>query len=176
MHRDRDLGLETSRLRLRPVAADDLAAFHALCTEPAVRRFLFDDRSISLDDARGLIEASAESFAQSGWGLWLIHAKDPQARVAAAGFAGLLRSDDGPPALVYALHPALQRAGHASEVSRLVLGFVFRLPGVPRVVASVDEPNLASVRVLEKLGMRRTRREAGATNALLHYELERPSS
>jgi len=31
-------------------------------------------------------------------------------------------------------------------------------------------------RVLEKLGMRLTRREAGAANAVLHYELERPPS
>jgi RimJ/RimL family protein N-acetyltransferase len=42
-----------------------------------------------------------------------------------------------------------------------------------RAVASVDEPNQASLRVLERPGMRRTRRSMVDGKPLLHYALER---
>jgi RimJ/RimL family protein N-acetyltransferase len=42
-----------------------------------------------------------------------------------------------------------------------------------RAVASVDEPNQASVRVLERLGMLRTRRSMVNGRPLLHYALAR---
>jgi len=172
----RQIHLETSRLRLRPIALEDLSGFHALSTEPSVRHFLFDDRSVSLDEARGFIEASDENFAQRGWGLWLVDATDSDESIAPAGFAGFTRSDEDLPDLVYAMHPAHQGAGHATEASRAVLDHIFRFPGVKRVLANVDEPNVASVRVLEKLGMRLVRRGTDAENARLYYQLECPPS
>lgn len=173
MDPSRDLRLETPRLRLRPIALEDLSTFHALCVEPSVRRFLFDDRSVSLDEARGFVEGSLANFTQRGWGLWRVDAGEG---AEPAGFAGFLRSEEGLPDLIYATHPARAGAGQATEAARAVLDHVFGLGRVKRVVASVDEPNTASIRVLEKLGMRLMRRDPGAAGALLHYELERSSS
>lgn len=43
--------LESPRLRLRPVAPDDSAALWALWCDPDVRRYLWDDRVISREEA-----------------------------------------------------------------------------------------------------------------------------
>ncbi|MEP0746976.1 MULTISPECIES: hypothetical protein [unclassified Coleofasciculus] len=44
--------LHTDRLRLRPCQMDDLDSLHELWIDTDVRRFLFDDRLISREEAR----------------------------------------------------------------------------------------------------------------------------
>ena len=44
-------------------------------------------------------------------------------------------------------------AGYATEISRAVVDYAFNEIELPRLVAIVDAPNLASIRVMEKLGM-----------------------
>ena len=57
--------LHTARLRLRPLAPADREALHALWTEPAVRRYPWDDRVIDLATVDGVIERSTASFVYS---------------------------------------------------------------------------------------------------------------
>ena len=64
--------LNTERLTLRPIRIDDEDVVFDLWTSDTVRRFLFDDRCVSLEETRSFIEASIASFEQSGYGLWLV--------------------------------------------------------------------------------------------------------
>jgi len=50
--------------------------------------------------------------------------------------------------------PAHQGRGYATEASRALLDFAFETMGLHRVVGRAEARNLASARVLEKLGMR----------------------
>jgi RimJ/RimL family protein N-acetyltransferase len=56
--------------------------------------------------------------------------------------------------LVYSLDPAWWGNGLATEVGRAALRWAFETKGWPRIVGATDEPNKASARVLEKIGMR----------------------
>jgi len=161
--------LHTSRLHLRPAAAADLEALHRLWSDPDVRRHLFDDLTISLDEARSLLERSDAGFEERGLGLWCANECSGEALV---GFAGFLHSEDEPE-LVYGLRRSQRGRGLATEAARRVIEHAFANPAMDRVVASVDEPNQASLRVLERLGMRRTRRSMVDGKPLLHYALER---
>jgi RimJ/RimL family protein N-acetyltransferase len=161
--------LHTTRLHLRPAADDDLEALHRLWSDPDVRRHLFDDHTISLDEARRLLEQSEAGFEERNLGLWCADERAGEARV---GFAGFLHSDDEPD-LVYGLHPSQRGRGLATEAARGVIEHAFANSAAKRVVASVDEPNQASIRILERLGMRRTRRSMVDGKPLLHYALER---
>lgn len=162
--------LSTPRLELRRAALEDLPDVHRLWTDPTIRRFLFDDREIAESEARELLEASAASFAAHGYGIWL--ACEPGRRTL-AGFAGLLQADEAPPNLVYGIRPDLCGRGLASEAARAVLDHALGPLGLPAVNADVDEPNAASVRVLEKLGMRRLRRTEVRGRPLLFFQLRR---
>jgi RimJ/RimL family protein N-acetyltransferase len=161
--------LDTARLHLRPASAADLEALHRLWSDPDVRRHLFDDRTVSLDEARGLLARSDAGFADRNLGIWCA---DLRADGAMVGFAGFLHSD-GEPDLIYGLHPSQWGRGLAGEAARRVIEHAFTLPAVANVVASVDEPNRASIRLLERLGMRRTRRSVADGKPLLYYALER---
>jgi RimJ/RimL family protein N-acetyltransferase len=165
--------LLTTRLRLRPCTTDDTGLVHDLWTNEHVRRFLFDERVISADEARSFVEASLASFERQGYGLWLVFALDGDRLV---GFAGLLRTDGDAPNLIYGIHPVHGGQGYATEAASAVLDYALGGLALPLVKADVDEPNVSSTRVLEKLGMRRTGRALSAGRPLLYYETRPPSA
>jgi ribosomal-protein-alanine N-acetyltransferase len=158
--------LRSDRLCLRPCRADDLGSLHALWTEANVRRFLFDDRQISREEAQAFVDASEASFTDHGHGLWLFfeHGRD-----LVAGFAGLLPVPQAAPTLIFGTRPGLWGHGYAREAASAVLRYGFDVLGLDRVDADVDEPNEVSVRVLERLGMSRTRRAIVNGRPLLYY-------
>jgi [ribosomal protein S5]-alanine N-acetyltransferase len=161
------LELKTSRLRLEPCRIEHIQRTHALWTNERVRRFLFDDRLISLAEAHSFIEASLANFKRYGYGLWLILARDSDQLV---GFAGLLRSDEEAPNLIYGIHPDFAGRGYATEAAGRVLSYALESLALSKVKADVDEPNVESVRVLEKLKMERVNRVVVGGRPLLYFE------
>ena len=67
--------LSTPRLELHPAGARDLDRLHALCSQPEVRRFLFDDQDVTLGLATSILD-SCLACSASGYGLWLVHHKE----------------------------------------------------------------------------------------------------
>jgi RimJ/RimL family protein N-acetyltransferase len=160
--------LNTKRLYLRPCQIEDLDSLHLLWTNDAVRKFLFDDRPITFEEVRAFIEASISTFTQDGYGIWLFFELGSDLL---AGFVGLLGSSDAPPNLVFGTRPELWKRGYAREVASSVLRYAAEVLGIPRIVADVDEPNRASVRVLEALGLSLTGRAIVNERPLLYYEI-----
>jgi len=159
--------LTTSRLRLEPCRIEDIERTHALWTADHVRRFLFDDRQISHAEARSFIEASLASFESYGYGLWLILERDTNQLV---GFAGLLRAEEEAPNLIYGIHLGFGGNGYATEAAGRVLRYALESLEITKVKADVDEPNVESVRVLEKLNMKRVHRAVLEGRPLLYFE------
>ncbi|MEB3359326.1 MAG: GNAT family N-acetyltransferase [Synechococcales bacterium] len=161
--------LRTERLSLRPCQVDDLDTVHQLWTEADIRQFLFDDRQVSVEEAKSFIEASLVSFASYGYGIWLFfeHQSDQ-----VAGFSGLLHSLQDSPSLIFGTRPQLWGRGYAKEATLSVLHYTFDVLGLEKVEADVDEPNKASIRVLEALGMSRTRRAIVNERPLSYYEIK----
>lgn len=149
--------LATDRLRLRPCAPADLAALHALFTDPGVRRFLWDDRVIEPGETAGVIQASVASFAAHGFGQWLAFPREGDRSL--VGFSGLrFAPESADVELLYALAPAHWGRGLASEAARAVLRHGFAELRLSRILARTDAPNAASIRVMQRLGMRFERR------------------
>lgn len=161
--------LHTNRLNLRPCQMSDLSAIHQLWTESAVRRYLFNDRPIALEEARSFLESSTASFANQGYGIWLFfeHHND---RI--AGFTGLLHASQESPSLIFGTQPQLWGRGYAREAAAAVLDYAFNVLELKTIVADVDEPNRASIRVLEALGMTQTGSETANEHPLLYYEIQ----
>ncbi|NUU21733.1 MAG: GNAT family N-acetyltransferase [Streptomycetaceae bacterium] len=64
--------------------------------------------------------------------------------------------DDGTVEIGYGLSASRRGRGYATEATRALTDFALTAPGVHTVVATVELPNPASVRVLEKAGYRLT--------------------
>lgn len=144
--------LGTARLELRPVTHRDLDPLHEHWTDPEVRRFLWDDVTIAVERVASEIDSSLASFDANGFGLWALR-ESGERRL--AGFAGLRFFGEPPEVeILYSLTPRLWGRGIATEAGRAVLDHGFDRIGLERIHGRTDPPNVASRRVLERLGMR----------------------
>lgn len=165
--------LQTARLWLAPCKLEDLALVHSLWTNEQIKHFLFDDQAISLFEAREFVESSEQTFAAHGYGIWLIYLRKNNAEP--IGFVGLLATEDArlAPRLLYGLHPDYWEYGFATEAADAVLNHAFAALNLPKIVSEVDAPNVASVRILEKLGMSQTKKVVVNDLPLLYFEITR---
>lgn len=159
--------LHTERLTLRPCQMGDLDAIHLLWTDAEIRRFLFDDRPISREEAAAFIQQSESSFSDRGYGLWLFFERSQPVQI--TGFSGLLDLAGEMSSLIVGTRPQYWGRGYATEATSAVLTYAFDTLGLTRIVAEVDPPNGASICVLEALGM--TRYEPKSEDGLIHYEI-----
>jgi RimJ/RimL family protein N-acetyltransferase len=155
----RPLRLETRRLVLRPLSASDEAVFHAINTDPDVRRFLFDNVVLTPADSAAMLSSSVELFTREGLGLFGITQRDDPVLV---GWAGYLRPRPASPLEIgYALVRSLWGRGITVEACRAAMVWGAEHARLEKFHASTDVWNIASIRVLEKLGFAETER-AGA--------------
>ena len=163
--------ITTERLRLRPLGSGDLEQVHELWTDPGVRRFLFDDQVISVEQAASEITQSNERFKTDGCGLWGATLRDKPELI---GFCGYRPFHDPPKLqLLYGFHPDHWSKGFATEAARAMIRFGFEQVGLSSILASADAPNTASLRVMEKAGMSFDRRETINGMDTISYSLDR---
>ena len=147
--------IETPRLRLRQLTADDAPARLRLYADPLVERFMGPPPASEAEE-RANIERHREAYyARRGYGLWGVERRETGE---IAGRCGLLCSAIGGREEVeisYLLGPAHRGQGLATEAARAVLAHAAGALRMERVVAVVDPANAPSARGAERLGMRR---------------------
>lgn len=84
-------------------------------------------------------------------GVWGMVLRDSGEVVGDCGWYGP-PGDDGEVEIGYGLAPAYRRNGYGTEAVRALLGWVAAYDGVRRVVAGTEATNVASRRLLERLG------------------------
>jgi [ribosomal protein S5]-alanine N-acetyltransferase len=154
-HRPADVApgeLRTARLVLRAFAPADEAEVVGLWNDPDVGRYRWDGQPVAAARVRAQIAESRRAFAACGIGLYT--ARPAAAPGAVIGAAGLARIGGQPePDLLYALLPAFWGRGPATEAAAEVLRVAFEVMGLDVVQAGADPPNVASFRVMTRLGM-----------------------
>lgn len=144
--------LATDRLVLRPIiVGDDAAALHRISNEPTVRRYLWDDEPVKEATIRNIISESRTMFADKGIGLFGVRRRGTENLIGFCGFVRLEGMEE--PELAYELAQGAWGQGLATEMSRVCLRHAFEEAGLERVIAGADPENVASQRVIEKLGM-----------------------
>ena len=145
--------LDTERLSLRRLTVDDAPVILELLNDPDFLRFVGDKGVRTLADARDYISSGPlASYHRYGFGLWLIELK---ASLLPVGICGLLKREALPDAdLGFALLPRYRSVGYALESASAVLQYGREVLGLGRIVAIADSDNSASIRILEKIGMR----------------------
>lgn len=163
--------LTTPRLRLRPIEMGDVEVLHAFWTDPGVRKYLWDDEVITRDLTEEIVAGSQHDFATHGFGHWLATGTDDAILL---GWCGL-RYFGEPPAVevLYGIAPQSWGQGLAVEATRAVLAYGFDVVGLAEIYAGTDPPNVASVRVMEKAGMRFAKRTESNGLETIYYVLSR---
>ena len=160
--------IHTDRLTLRPLAESDTDRLMEFWNLPEVMRWLLRGPSTA-DGLSGWIRQSTQSPDAHTQAVLL---DDVVIGVVNLRLGDGLNQPGGPTRTVadlgYTFDPAYSGRGLATEAVRAVITMAFDDLGARRVTAGAFADNVASVRILEKLGMRR---EEYAVRDSWHAEL-----
>jgi [ribosomal protein S5]-alanine N-acetyltransferase len=163
--------ITTERLRLRPLTLDDLQAIHQIWTDPGVRKYLWDDEVISTEEAASVLEKSLKYFRCKSFGLFAVLPVDEEQII---GFCGFWFFHEPPQLeLLYGISPEHWGKGLAPEAAGAMLEYGFENLDFQEVIGSTDAANIASVRVMEKLGMSFSNRKDANGLDTLFYSIKR---
>ncbi|WP_022981941.1 GNAT family N-acetyltransferase [Ideonella sp. B508-1] len=155
--------LFTERLRLEPFSERHLDGLHTMNARPEVMRYITGEPETR--------EQTAEMIARvqrcwAAWGTsWWALIELQSGRVAGAGAVQHLRREAAPPTdletlrsnpleLGWRLHPDFWRQGLASEAAERMTAFAFNDLSAAELLAVRHPDNVASGRVMDRLGMR----------------------
>lgn len=144
--------LQTQRLALREMEPGDAAFIVEQLTEPSFLANIGDRGVHDLDSAQAYIARWRDNYARDGYGLWLVELRETGEVI---GMCGIVRRDTLPaPDIGYALLPRHWSKGYAVEACAAVRDHAMRTLGLPRLLAIVSPGNNASVKVLDRIGLR----------------------
>jgi RimJ/RimL family protein N-acetyltransferase len=150
------LPIETERLRIRAYTADDLDAVLGMFGREDVSRYLnwepMDGERATALLGRRIGQASME---KAGEGLGLALEERASGRFVGEVILRWLSEESRQGEIGWSLHPDAQGKGYATEAARELLRLGFEELGLHRIIAECDPRNEASIRVMERLGMRR---------------------
>ena len=146
--------LETERLGLRPFEIKDLSSFMELNTDPEVVRYTGDSAFQSEETAREVIASLTKQFHERKMGRFVVMELKSKTWL---GWCGLKwHAKEGVADLGYRFFRGYWGKGYATEAARECLNYGFQTLNHSKIVAHAQLENRASVRVLEKLGFKRT--------------------
>lgn len=144
--------MQTENLYLRRFALDDAEAYWPLVSMPGILRYTGEQPQASIDDVRDILGTRPlADCATHGYGRMACIEKSSGRLV---GFSGLKFLEElNEVDIGYRFLPDCWGRGYATESARALVRHGANEHGVKRVVGLVNPNNVASARVLEKLGL-----------------------
>ncbi len=143
--------LTTPRLHLRPLDPADAEQFYRLNQDPEVLRYTGDQAFASVQDARAFLEGY-DQFTRHKLGRMAMLRQEDGAWL---GWCGLrLDKETSEVDLGFRIFREYWGQGYATEAARASMEYGESL-GYTRVIGRAVIQNQASIRVLEKVGMKR---------------------
>lgn len=144
--------IETDRILLREFGMEDAAAVFEFSSDFEVQKYTGDVTLETVEEAKDIIKnVWFSDYKKYGYGRWAVVYK-PENKV--IGFAGLkylpeLNETD----IGYRFLPKYWGKGIATEVSREIIKYGFEILKLDRIIGITMPKNIASYKVLEKIGM-----------------------
>ena len=145
--------LETDRLILRRFSVEDAPFILALLNDPAWLKFIGDRGVRTIEDARkNILNSHVATYERLGFGFYLTECKLAGVPMGMCGLikrAGLDDVDIG-----FAFLPQFCGQGFAVEAAVAVMAYGKNTLDLKRIVGITSQNNLASIKLLEKIGLK----------------------
>lgn len=147
--------IETARLLVRRMGEADLAAFLSYRNDPEVARY--QSWQVTTEEQANDFFAYLQGAepGRPGDSFQFAVALRGDNRLIGDVYMRPIDYDERQAEIGYTLGREWQGQGYASEAVAAVLGYAFKSIGLHRIIAVVDQRNLPSITLLERLGMRR---------------------
>lgn len=141
--------ITTTRFHLREKLPSDAEDMYLLNADPEVIKYTGDPPFRDEAEALAFIK-SYDHFKKNGFGRWVIVDQKTNEYL---GWCGLKRHEDGMIDIGYRIKKEHWGKGIASETAAACLDYGFSVLDMNEIVGRSASENLASIRILEKIGM-----------------------
>ncbi|TWI00487.1 RimJ/RimL family protein N-acetyltransferase [Flavobacterium tiangeerense] len=173
-----DLILETDRLVLREMKLSDAEALFEMDRNPNVHQYLWNKPVKDISEVHATIESVKKQYIQNNIGRFVIILKESQELI---GWAGLKFNTEMVNNKInfydigYRLDEKFWGKGYASEASFAWLDYGFKTMKIPVMEAAAHSDNIASNRILQKIGLKMTETYLEDGVSWNWYELKNPN-
>ena len=158
--------LETERLFLREMNADDYEALYAVLADSDIMQhypYAFDEKKV-----REWIERNMKRYEENGFGLWAACLKDTGEMIGDCGLT--LQNIHGEilPEIGYHIRRDCQQKGYAGEAAKAVRDWAFRNTDYVALYSYCKYTNVPSIKTAESIGMHFACEYPDETNGTTH--------
>lgn len=168
------IDLETARLRLRQWRDSDVPALAAIFADPEFARYVGTGVARTAVESQAEFDEYRDEWDRLGHGRWAV---EEAATGRLIGYCEILQFREGTPDAVHEVAYGLARDrwgfGLATEAAHAAVAWAFEGLGAESVVGLTHPDNLASQRVLAKLGMKPEGMVQGRHRELLLHRVTR---
>jgi RimJ/RimL family protein N-acetyltransferase len=139
----------TKRIRFRRYRTEDATSVSEMFADPQARRFYPDMGQP--DKIERWIRWNLDSYAEHGFGLWVMEHRDDGLFLGDCGLTYQLVEGEWLLEVGYHLPEQHRGTGYATEAGRACIAYAFHELAAPLVCSVVDPDNTASIRVASRL-------------------------
>ena len=143
--------IETERLRLRPFTPEDAPAMHHILNGPDVLKYFPGPQTVTEAQVERMIGRLLTHWQENGYGLWAVEQCTTGTLLGRCGLQLITETDEVE--VDFILDRAFWGRGLATEAGRASLAYGYDVLNVDTIVGIVHPENLASQRVLQKIGL-----------------------
>lgn len=154
-----DLIIETDRLILRELRLSDAEAFFAMDNNPNVHRYLWNKPTQKIEETLEIITFVRKQYLDNGIGRFAIISKETKEFMGWAGLkfnTEMVNNKTNFYDIGYRLDEKFWGRGYASEASFAWVQYAFETLKIKTIEAATHIENVASNRILQKIGMQFT--------------------
>ncbi len=172
-----DLILETDRLLLREMKLSDAEALFEMDRNPKVHEYLWNTPLTDVNEVKNIINSVQEQYKQNKIGRFVMVLKETNEVI---GWAGLKFNTEMVNNKIhfydigYRLDEKFWGKGYASEASFAWLDYGLKTMKIPVMEAAAHSDNIASNRILQKIGLQMTETYLEDGVSWNWYELKNP--
>ena len=152
----KDMYVKTERLLIRPINVDDIQDFYEILSQEEVVEYLPED-VMSMEEVKEIISWLNDCYEKNTleniikFTVVIVHKENNKV----IGWCGVgpLEYDPSDMELFYGIRKEYWGKGIATEASKAMLHYGFDTIGLEKIVAVVKPENVASKKVIEKIGM-----------------------
>jgi ribosomal-protein-alanine N-acetyltransferase len=149
--------METERLIIRPFNTQDRDPIYQVMKDHEMRRYTPDEPWESLEDAEDFVKQALWLYDLNHFTFRHFFAITARANGQIIGFCGVggISYDRTINEIFYSIGKAHWSRGYATEAASAVLKYSFEQLGLENIIGVVHPENIASCKVLEKIGLKK---------------------
>lgn len=163
--------IETSHLRLRQFTLDDSDDLYRLYSNPELFKYMSNEKPLLWEQTKEVINSFTENWQKHHFGVWAVIYKRNRKLIGHCGLKFLENSREVQ--IGYLLLKSYWGKGLGTEAATATLRFGFEVAKLEKIVAVAKPENIASRRVMEKVGMKYEKDAYYYENDVVYYSLLR---